>query len=766
MSWVFGPGGGGTPGGADQDIQFNNNGSFSGSNLLTTDGSGSLSASTHVSASTFYGDGSNLTGVTASAVQVADGPQYSLQFRYDSPVSGDLSGSANFVVSSDMSTLSITGSTILSGALSSSNIVPLADEQYDIGQEGLGYENAYINFLNGGVAFTVQNDEGATISKGDVVYIKGISGGNPTVGLAACDDAAKMPAFGFVADGNIPQGSTGRVVTLGRLNGIDTTAFSAGDILYVQTGSGGTSGSVTNTPPTGSGNLLQNIGKVTEASGSGQIRVGGAGRTNATPNLDKGHIFVGNETDQAIQDSTIFVSASAERVGINVSTNLTAALHVSASSVHGGESARFEGLVVVTSPDGELIVQDTDSNKQIRATAATFPSLEFGNSVDDTSEYFYLQGGATSKIIVKSNLNAFIISDTTAGTEGITYKPTQARVGINTPLPTHAFTVNGDTAITGALNVISDSTAGSITLSGSVSGQQQSKVIFGDNENSKLERVHDSGDELLRLTSEDALIDISGSHDGGVNIYGGDGAFAGFLVHGANGLTVVNPVGGVPTVAVSLGQNGTISASANVSASALYAEDAYVSSIPADRVLVSTTNGQITSHSPFTFSSDVLSVPTITASVGIQTEALETTSSANGSISIGEGIIYTYEGLDRIDAFEDTFKLRDVNYYKAVSTVQTLNFNIEGFQTFLVDTTGSVITGTLPGLTSDGQIGLTYTIKDYAGSGSTNNVVIEPSGSQEIDGGTAAKIQTNYGAMTLTAFSSSHGYSWGIVSAT
>jgi hypothetical protein len=198
----------------------------------------------------------------------------------------------------------------------------------------------------------------------------------------------------------------------------------------------------------------------------------------------------------------------------------------------------------------------------------------------------------------------------------------------------------------------------------------------------------------------------------------------------------------------------------------LSATDAYVSSIPADRVLVSTTNGQITSHSPFTFASDVLSVPTITASVGIQTEALEVTSSANGSISIGEGIIYTYEGLDRIDAFEDTFKLRDVNYYKAVSTVQTTNFNIQGFQTFLVDTTGSVITGTLPGLTSDGQIGLTYTIKDYAGSGSTNNVVIEPSGSQEIDGGTAAKIQTNYGAMTLTAFSSSHGYSWGIVSAT
>ena len=41
--WVYGAGGGSTsPGGSDGDIQFNNNGSFSGSNLLTTDGSGNL----------------------------------------------------------------------------------------------------------------------------------------------------------------------------------------------------------------------------------------------------------------------------------------------------------------------------------------------------------------------------------------------------------------------------------------------------------------------------------------------------------------------------------------------------------------------------------------------------------------------------------------------------------------------------------------------------------------------------------------------------
>ena len=57
----------------------------------------SLSASSNISASAFYGDGSNLTGVTASAVQVADGPEYSLQFRLDSPISGEISGSSNLM---------------------------------------------------------------------------------------------------------------------------------------------------------------------------------------------------------------------------------------------------------------------------------------------------------------------------------------------------------------------------------------------------------------------------------------------------------------------------------------------------------------------------------------------------------------------------------------------------------------------------------------------------------------------------------------------
>jgi len=601
MSWVFGPGGGGTPGGANGDIQFNSSGSFSGSALLTTDGAGNLSASANISASAFYGDGSNLTNVTASAVEVADGPQYSLQFRFDSPVSGDLSGSANFVVSSDMSTLSITGSTILSGALSSSDIVPLTDEQYGIGTSTTGYESAYIKYLNGAVAFDAVNKEGATISKGQVVYLSGADGGNPAVALAACDVAAKMPAFGIVADGSITNNSTGRIVTFGDLSNITqvTASFSDGDLLYVQTGSNGTSGSLTNVAPTGSGNALQNIGKVIDAS-AGRIKVISIGRTNATPNLDKGHIFVGNETDQAIQDSTIFVSASANRVGINN-----------------------------TSPD-------------------------------------------------------------------------------------HTLTVGGD-----------------ISASANVSA---SAFYFGPGGR---QVISDLGTDMSILATSTGMFI---SADGG-------------------NLTLQNNVA-INTV-------GVISSSQNISGSGLYVVDAYVSSIPADRVLVSTTNGQITSHSPFTFSSDALSVPAITASVGIQTEALEVTSSANGSINIGEGISYVQNGIDRLDIFENEFKFQNVKLYQGVSTENTSNFNIGDAQVFLVDTNSGVVTGTLPGVTSTDDVGITYIIKDSGGNANTNKVVIEPSGSQTIDGGTAAEITTNYGAITVVSFSSSlNGFGWGIVSTT
>jgi hypothetical protein len=61
--------------------------------------------------------------------------------------------------------------------------------------------------------------------------------------------------------------------------------YQKGQILYVST----TAGAYTTTAPTGESSQIQNIGKVIRShAAAGSIKVGGAGRSNATPNLDNG----------------------------------------------------------------------------------------------------------------------------------------------------------------------------------------------------------------------------------------------------------------------------------------------------------------------------------------------------------------------------------------------------------------------------------------------------------------------------------------------
>ena len=68
----------------------------------------SITASSHISSSTYYGDGSNLTGITASAggSAAAQGPIGSLQFHTGS---GGISGSANILFLTSSNTLAVNG---------------------------------------------------------------------------------------------------------------------------------------------------------------------------------------------------------------------------------------------------------------------------------------------------------------------------------------------------------------------------------------------------------------------------------------------------------------------------------------------------------------------------------------------------------------------------------------------------------------------------------------------------------------------------------
>ena len=147
---------------------------------------------------------------------------------------------------------------------------------------------------------------GDALTKGDVVYVSGYAGTKTQLGLADASDSSKMPAFGIVvAD---PVGVNVDVVTFGTLKSIDTSTYTDGDELYVST----TAGQLTATAPSGEGNLVQKIAKVVRAHTSGNIKVMGAGRTNATPNLNDGNIFIGDSNNLATTASFATQVASAE----------------------------------------------------------------------------------------------------------------------------------------------------------------------------------------------------------------------------------------------------------------------------------------------------------------------------------------------------------------------------------------------------------------------------------------------------------------------
>ena len=202
----------------------------------------------------------------------------------------------------------------------------------------------------GPVNFTAQAD--VALSRGDVVYISGASGDTPTVDLARANSSSTMPAFGLAAQ-DIAQGATGNITTLGSVEGsgsepVNTDGLAVNTVLYV---SAATAGAWTTTVPSGETSLIQNIGRVQRSnSNNGVIKVGGAGRTNATPNLDDGNIFIGNGSGYTTIDS--LTDALSNYAGIATATNET---------TFTKDVVQTPGSSVTPANNGDLMVEATSN---------------------------------------------------------------------------------------------------------------------------------------------------------------------------------------------------------------------------------------------------------------------------------------------------------------------------------------------------------------------------------------------------------------------
>jgi len=251
-----GGGGGGTPGGVTNTIQFNNAGTFSGSNNFTLVGGNTVSLTGSllvtgssqflgpVTGSSFTGSFTgSLFGTSSWAVSASRAISSSYSFNATSASYANtasysqnliISGSINNVDYIDFNTASATPAhksgrvfwDNTDGALSVYNAE--ADITLQVGQE---------NWTR------VSNRTGATILNGTAVRLLGAHGDVPEVELAQSllisGSVNLQNQILGIATHDIENNSKGYITTQGLVRGLNTSAFSDGDTLFVGTGSAG-----------------------------------------------------------------------------------------------------------------------------------------------------------------------------------------------------------------------------------------------------------------------------------------------------------------------------------------------------------------------------------------------------------------------------------------------------------------------------------------------------------------------------------------------
>ncbi len=330
-SWVVDSGG--TPGGITSSVQFNNGVTFIGTDEFLYDDKGSENlleikgvtdpvAQAYKNAKIKLGStngafggnppaaggeieldsgGLNLipTSVTIAAPRTSISTSYSIKLPIDPPTSSNRILESN--AAGDLSWINTpTGGTpggadtqmqYNNGGAFGGATGLTWDDSTNILSIGTRFEGD----INGALLQQVIVKEVGGVSKGDVVYISGGTGDNPEVKKAQANSASTMAALGIMKT-NTAENAVGECVTSGEITGLNLTGFTTGDELFVSTT---VAGGLQISAPTGEANLIQKIGKVVKGGSGGALTVLGAFRTNATPNLDQGSLFIGNASDQA-----------------------------------------------------------------------------------------------------------------------------------------------------------------------------------------------------------------------------------------------------------------------------------------------------------------------------------------------------------------------------------------------------------------------------------------------------------------------------------
>ena len=457
----------------------------------------------------------------------------------------------------------------------------------------------------------VFNDSGATLTKGQVVYISGSQGNRVAVKLARANlEATSFGTLGLVAE-TITNGAEGFVIVSGALYKLNTTGLTAGSTVYL---SPTTAGAITTTKPQAPDQLvvLGWVERVDNIVGSIYVKVDNGYE------LDELHDV---RVTSPQSGNILIYDASTTPIGVWKNAFVTAGTGVSVTNGAGSVTIANTGVtqatagtgISVSSGTGNVTITNTAPDQTVSISAGT------GISTSGTYPNFTVTNTAPDQTVV---LNA--------GT-GISTSGTYPNFTITNTSPSSGGTVTS-VGGTGTVNGITLSgtvtSSGNLTLGGTLSGVSLSTQVTGT--------LPIANGGTGATTRQDAMDALAGAVTSGQYLRG-------------NGTDVVMSAiqaADVPT----LNQNTTGTAS-NVTGTVAVANGGTgLTSLTANRVPYGNGTSALGNEAEFTYdpSLNTVTAPQVSASNGIFVNSATVTASysiPSGSNAMSAGVITIANGI-------------------------------------------------------------------------------------------------------------------------
>jgi hypothetical protein len=301
------------------------------------------------------------------------------------------------------------------------------------------------------------NDESVTINKGQPVYMFSAQGDRVSVKLAYnTGDATSAKTLGVCAE-NIAAGQAGLILCQGVQDGLDMSAYSPGDTLYL----GATAGTLTNVKPYAPNHLVY-IGVVERANaGNGRlyVRVQNGYEMDELHNVSaqnpsNGQVLIYNESTDLWEKNTLTdgtaISITEGPGSITITnTGVTSAVAGTGISVSGAT-----GAVTITNSAPDQVVALTAGTGI--STSGTYPNFTITNSAPDQT-----------------------VSLTGAGTTSVTGTYPNFTITSNDQYVGTVTSVGGTGTVNGISLTGTVTSSGNLTLGGALTGVDLTSQVTG-----------------------------------------------------------------------------------------------------------------------------------------------------------------------------------------------------------------------------------------------------------------------------------------------